>query len=121
MFTFKRLSRQPKHFQTFTGLKVEQFQEVLVVVRPVYVKVHRERLKKSKRQRKAGGGRKFELALEERLLLTLMYLRLYVSQTLLGYMFDLDDSNVSREINGRMMPSLKVVLPGPDARRTAHT
>jgi DDE superfamily endonuclease len=42
-----------------------------------------------------------------------MYLRLYVSQTLLGYMFDLDDSNVNREINARMMPSLKQVLPVP--------
>ena len=80
---------------------------------PVYAKLQRERLKKPRRQRKAGGGRKFELGLEERLLLTLMYLRLYVSQTLLGYMFDLDDSNISREINERMMPSLKEVLPLP--------
>ena len=80
---------------------------------PVYAKLQRERLKKPRRQRKAGGGRKFELGLEERLLLTLMYLRLYVSQTLLGYMFDLDDSNISREINERMMPVLKDVLPLP--------
>jgi hypothetical protein len=36
-----------------------------------------------------------------------------VSQTLLGYLFDLDDSNISREINERMMPSLKEVLPVP--------
>ena len=43
-----------------------------------------------------------------------MYLRLYVSQTLLGYMFDLDDSNVSREINERKCyTSLKQVLPVP--------
>ncbi len=113
MFTVKRLSRQGKHFQNFTGMKVEQFQEVLGAVRPVYVKQERARLKKGRKQRKAGGGRKFELELEERLLLTLMYLRLYVSQTLLGYMFDLDDSNISREINKRMVPSLKQVLPVP--------
>jgi hypothetical protein len=42
-----------------------------------------------------------------------MYLRLYLSQPLLGYMFDLDDSRVSREINQRMLPSLKRVLPVP--------
>ena len=113
MFTVKRLSRQGKHFQNFTGMKVEEFQEVLGAVRPVYIKEQRKRLKKPRRQRKAGGGRKFELELEERLLLTLMYLRLYVSQTLLGYMFDLDDSNISREINKRMVPSLKQVLPVP--------
>jgi hypothetical protein len=113
MFTVKRLSRQPKHFQGFTGLKVEQYEEVLAALRPVYGKLQRARLKKPERQHKVGGGRTFELGLEERLLLTLMYLRLYVSQTLLGYMFGLDDSNVSREINARMLPSLKEVLPVP--------
>jgi len=29
-------------------------------------------------------------------LVTLMYYRLYLTQLLLGYLFDLDDSNVSR-------------------------
>jgi hypothetical protein len=94
-------------------LKVEQFQELVAALMPVYAKLQQERLKKSNRERKAGGGRKFELGFEERLLLTLMYLRLYVSQTLLGYIFELDDSNVSREINRRMIPSLKAVLPLP--------
>jgi hypothetical protein len=42
-----------------------------------------------------------------------MYLRLYVSQALRGYLFNLDDSNVSREINKQMLPSLKEVLPLP--------
>ena len=98
MFTVKRLSRQPRHFQTFTGLRVAAFNELVEAVRPMYSQVRRTRLKKDNRLRKAGGGRAFELALEERVLLTLMYLRLYVNQTLLGYMFDLDDSSVSREI-----------------------
>lgn len=113
MFSFERLRRQPRNFQRFTGLKVEQFEALVSELRRVYSKVQQARLKKTNRQRKVGGGRTFELGLEERLLLTLMYLRLYVSQTLLGYMFDLDDSNVSREINERMMPSLKEVLPLP--------
>jgi hypothetical protein len=113
MFSFERLSRQPRNFQRFTGLKVEQFEALVTELRSVYFKGQQARLKKTNRQRKVGGGRKFELELEERLLLTLMYLRLYVSQTLLGYMFDLDDSNISREINERMMPSLKEVLPLP--------
>jgi hypothetical protein len=113
MFSFKRLSRQPRNFQRFTGLKVEAFEKLVAELRPVYIKLQQRQLARPQRQRKAGGGRKFSLGLEERLVLTLMYLRLYVSQTLLGYMFDLDDSNVSREINERMMPSLKAVLPVP--------
>lgn len=42
-----------------------------------------------------------------------MYFRLYITQTLLAYLFDLDTSNVSREINGRMVAVLPEVLPVP--------
>ena len=42
--------------------------------------------------------------------MSLMYFRLYMSQTLLGYLFDLDASNVNREINGRMLAVLSEVL-----------
>jgi hypothetical protein len=111
MFSFKRLSRQPRNFQRFTGLKVEAFETLVSELRPVYKRLQQQ--SSPQRQRKAGGGRKFSLELEERLVLTLMYLRLYISQTLLGYLFDLDDSNVNREINERMLPSLKEVLPLP--------
>jgi hypothetical protein len=45
--------------------------------------------------------------------MSLMYFRLYVTQTLLGYLFDLETSNVSREINGRMLAILSEVLPVP--------
>jgi len=65
------------------------------------------------RKRGIGGGRKFHLALEDRLLMTLMYFRLYTSYTLLGYLFDLDGSNVGREINHRMLPALLSILPVP--------
>ena len=42
-----------------------------------------------------------------------MYLRLYLTQTLLGYLFGLDTSNVSREVQGRMLRLLSEVLPVP--------
>jgi hypothetical protein len=42
-----------------------------------------------------------------------MYFRLYITQALLGYLFDLDSSNVNREINGRMLAVLSEVLPVP--------
>jgi hypothetical protein len=40
-----------------------------------------------------------------------MYLRLYITHTLLGYLLDLDASNVKREIHGRMISVLSEVLP----------
>jgi len=41
----------------------------------------------------------------------LIYLRLYVSQSLLAYLFELDQSNISRELNARLLPILLAVLP----------
>ena len=68
------------------------------------------------RQRAVGGGRKPQLGLADQVLVTLMYYRLYVTQVLPGYLFDLDDSNVSRLI-GKLRPLLLDVLPLP-ARET---
>ncbi len=51
--------------------------------------------------------------MSERLLATLLYYRLYVTGTLLSYLFDLDESNLCRERNHRMLPALQEVLPTP--------
>jgi len=56
------------------------------------------------------------LALEAQLLVALMYYRLYLTQLLLGYLFDLDDSNVSRVIV-QVRPWLLEVLPLPFQER----
>ena len=113
MFSYERLRRHPRDLQRFTGLKDEQFARVLGAVEPVYADGEKERLSSEERQRAIGGGRRFTLSVADRLLMTLMYLRLYVTQSLLGYMFNLDDSNVNREINQRMLKVLKEVLPTP--------
>lgn len=42
-----------------------------------------------------------------------MYFRLYMSYALLGYLFNLDGTNVGREINQRMLPVLLSILPVP--------
>ena len=113
MLTYTKLQRKPKHFQTFTGVTVAQFDEIMNALRPIYGEMEAARLQRPGRKRKIGGGRKFSLSLEDRLLVTLMYFRLYTSYTLLGYLFDLDASNVGREINQRMLPALLSVLPVP--------
>ncbi len=113
MLTVKKLRRKPKHFHNFTGLTPEQFDQLLLALKPLYERAEEERLKNPNRLRARGAGRGFELELSERLLMSLMYFRLYVTQTLLGYLFGLDTSNVSREINGRMLKVLPEVLPVP--------
>jgi len=113
MMTYAKLQRIPKHFQAFTGITPVQFAEILQALRPVYAEFEKERLSRPGRKRKIGGGRNFNLTLEDRLLVTLMYFRLYVSFALLGYLFDLDGTNVGREINQRMLPALLSILPVP--------
>ena len=111
--TYEKLQRKPKHFQAFTGVTVAQFAEILTSLRPVYAEFERERLMRPGRKRKIGGGRNFTLSLEDRLMVTLVYFRLYVSYALLGYLFNLDGTNVGREINQRMLPALLSILPVP--------
>ena len=113
MLTYEKLQRKPKHFQAFTGVTVVQFAEVLTALRPVYAEFEKERLMRPDRKRKIGGGRNFTLSLEDRLMVTLMYFRLYVSYALLWYLFNLDGTNVGREINQRMLPALLSILPVP--------
>lgn len=113
MITVKKLRRKPKHFHNFTGLTPDQFDELLLALKPLHEQAEEERLENPNRLRARGAGRNFNLELPERLLMSLMYFRLYVTQTLLGYLFDLDTSNVSREINGRMLAVLSEVLPVP--------
>ena len=113
MLTVKKLRRKPKHFHNFTGLTPEQFDRLLVASKPLYEQAEEKRLSNPKRLRARGAGRNFNLELPERLLMSLMYLRLYLTQPLLGYLFGLDPSNVSREINGRMLGVLPGVLPVP--------
>ena len=113
MLTVNKLRRKPKHFHNFTGLTPQHFDELLAAVQPLYERAEQERLETPNRLRARGAGRRFNLKLPERLLMSLMYFRLYVTQTLLGYLFDLDSSNVNREINGRMLAALSEVLPVP--------
>ncbi len=113
MITVAKLRRKPRHFQALTGLSVAEFDTLLSHVTPVYEAAESSRRTRASRVRQAGAGRKFRLALPERLLLGLMYLRLYVRQSLLGYLFDLDESNISRELHERLLPILLDVLPTP--------
>lgn len=112
MITVTRLRRKPRHFQSFCGLTPSEFDRLLLALEPVYQQARQCRLHRPDRQRTIGGGRPFALALPERLLMVLFYWRLYVSQGLLSYLFDLDTSNVCREI-GRLRCLLLEVLPVP--------
>lgn len=121
MLSVSKLQRKPKHFQAFTGLSVNEFQQVLEAIAPAYEAALQQQRDRSDRHRAIGAGRPFALALPERLLMALLYLRLYIGQSLLGYLFNLDQSNVCRELNDRLLPMLSEVLPTPLADAPLQT
>lgn len=92
------LKRQPKVFRSLTGITVEQFTNLHYQLIPIYKATETKRFSLRSRQRRIGGGRKKELHLEDQLLLVLIYYRYYVSQSFLGLLFNLHNSNVSRRI-----------------------
>ena len=53
---------------------------------------------KKNREREIGAGRPFKLDIKDRFLMLLVYYRLYITYTLAGFLFDLDQSNICRNI-----------------------
>lgn len=112
MMRVHKLRRRPQHFLRLSGLSVEQFDRLLRQLKPMLPDFHQQRLERPNRQRSVGGGAQFRLSAEDQLLLALCWARLYLSNELLGYLFGLDSSNISR--NRRLLwPLLIEHLPVP--------
>ena len=110
-----KLKKHRSLFRRFTGLEVAQFEDLVTKLGPVYAENETRRLKKSVRQRKIGGGSQFSCSLEERLLMLLMYYKMYITHEFLGILFDLDNSNISRSIR-HLSPLLARIFRVPERR-----
>ena len=91
--SYARLSKRPLLFRSFTGLEISEFDSIYVDIESRYSKYKRKRLSKRKRQ-SIGAGRPFKLKTKERFLMLLVYYRLYITYTLSGFLFDLDQSTL---------------------------
>lgn len=109
------IKKKERLFRSLTGITAEKFNELLKQVTPFYEAAETERLFKSKRIRKQGGGRQKDLDLPNQLLMLLMYYRVYVSQEFLGLIFGLHNCNVSRQIT-YLQPQLAKVFRIPAQR-----
>jgi hypothetical protein len=78
-----------------------------------YPKYEVKRLSKSKRIRQVGAGNHFKLQVRDRFLMLLVYYRMYITHTLSGFLFDLDQSNVYRDIR-HIEPLVKRCIPLPE-------
>src|SRR5262245_37721495 len=96
MMTVAKLRKKPSHFLRFAGLTLHQFDRLMAAIELAYPQFHHQRLASASRKRRLGAGRDFHLSVANRTLLTLVWLRLYLTNDLLGYLFGLDASNISR-------------------------
>ena len=82
-----QLSKKPLLFKSFTGLTVQEFDDIYnKEIAKRYVKHEIQRLSNKKenreRERKYGAGRHFKLDIRDRFLMLLVYYRLYITYTL---------------------------------------
>ena len=99
MLSYNRLSKKPSLFKSFTGLSIQQFNDIYKEIKSKYKKYEIQRLSlKRRRERNVGAGRHFKLIVEDRVIMVLVYYRLYITYTLAGFLFDLDQSNICRGI-----------------------
>ena len=101
MISYDRLSKKQLLFKSFTGLTVQEFDDIYdneIIKRYAKHEIQRLFKRKNNRERDVGAGRHFKLDVKNRFLMLLLYYRLYITYTLTGFLFDLDQSNVCRGI-----------------------
>ena len=114
LLSYDRLSKKPLLFKSFTGLAIKEFDEIYYMITKRYVKHEIQRLSKRKyRKRDIGAtGRHFTLDTRDRFLMLLVYYRLYITYTLAGFLFDIDQSNIYRDIQ-KIENLIKKCIPIP--------
>ena len=112
---YEKLKRNKTLFYRCTGLTLKKFDELFVLFKKCYIKDEIKRSSAIKRIRKKGAGPKFKYDLQDRLLIVLLYYRMYMTQEFLGLIFQLDDSNISRTIT-RLTPLLAQIFRIPEKR-----
>jgi hypothetical protein len=113
LLSYDRLYRKPLLFKSFTGLSVEEFDDIYnKEITKKYDKYEVQRLstKRKDREREIGAGRYFKLDVKDRFIMLLVYYRLYITYTLAGFLFDLDQSNICRDIQ-KIEPLIRNYLP----------
>jgi hypothetical protein len=89
MLSYGAIHNKPHVFQSLTGLKVEEFEQLLPPFEQAWIAyVEEHHIQNKTRQRQYGAGRKSQLnAIEDKLLFILVYFRLYPTQAVQGFLF----------------------------------
>jgi hypothetical protein len=106
LLSYDRLSRKPVLFKSFTGLSVQEFDDIYnkeITKRYHDYEIKRLSTKRKDRKRDVGAGRHFKLDVKDRCIMLLVYYRLYITYTLAGFLFNLDQSSICRYSKDRKL------------------
>jgi hypothetical protein len=111
---YDNLRRYPTVFLKMTGLRLNEFADLLDDMLPRFASAEQTRLRRADRRRAIGGGRHADLASRDQILLAVLWLRQYPTNEVVGFLFGVSDSTVSRTL-GRLLPLLSA--SGKDTMR----
>jgi hypothetical protein len=120
MITFATLSQKPGAFRSLTGMSPQEFEPLFAdwaeADRSRRAREGVTRRTKRERLRAPGAGRKYELDGRTRLLMALVWLKVYPTWEVLGYFFGLDESN-ARKGSKDVLKTLEAMGSFPLERR----
>lgn len=120
MITYRSLSRTPSAFKSLSGLSVKEFdalcREWIYADAVARATAPLTREDPHPRQRAPGAGRKWELDPPTRLLATLVWLKLYPTWAVLGFLFGVEES-ASRRSTRDVLARLESLALFPLERR----
>jgi hypothetical protein len=98
-YTWSYIQKNPKQVKRLLGISYEELNQLLEICRSQHEE--NQKLKESKKVRliQAGGGKRPNLALEEQIILTLMYLRQGLTFQVLGLLFEVSESTAHNTFN----------------------
>jgi hypothetical protein len=115
---YRNLSLYPAVFHALTGLGIARFDALHAEVAPRLGAAERRRLSRPDRRRAIGAGRRFALPERDQLPLTVVWLRRYPINAVLGFLFGVEETTELRAVH-RLLPILEAAgldtlrLPDP--------
>jgi hypothetical protein len=123
IISYAELKKKPRILKGFAGVTAQEFEELEAKAEPLWQEQEFKRLDRPDRKRAIGGGQQKTLPFREQLLLTLVWLRLYLVLEALGYLFGVDKSTASR-YSRSILPVLRQVgeatLGWPEPAKRGH-
>jgi hypothetical protein len=119
MALYPKLRKRPALFFATTGVDLKRFKALMPEFERAYTEHEATRKRHvvatgAERQRAAGAGAIFSTDLPERLLMALVYYRVYATQEFLTLLFDVEHKSTVCRAIAQMRPVLEAVLPVPE-------